>query len=171
MKAVIKNHLKDEISKMFLLLSKGEYYRHQSLITSNPDIMQAFYIYEYTFSNHRTVPYLRRLCRGVIDTPSFKCEHIASMRLPVQVGKRWKKYWVWGYPDDSQGKVVLMQYDAISGGIVKAAIDKSEKLGQPIQLTQTEKAIAEAEEEVVAAEEEKAEAQEEAAIEAKARTR
>jgi hypothetical protein len=99
LREAIKNEVKDEIGAMFGALGVGEFMTHREIITSNPKIMQAFYLYEYTFSNHKTVPYLRRLCREVTKDGKYHCGHIASFRILRKSGGRWKKYWAWGYPD------------------------------------------------------------------------
>jgi hypothetical protein len=71
MKDAIKESVKNAIANEFKNIPKGQYITHEGLIKGNPDIMMAFYIYEYTLSNHKkTVPYLRRVCREVIDNPA-----------------------------------------------------------------------------------------------------
>jgi hypothetical protein len=155
----IKNEVKDEIAGMFQKLKPGEFMRHDQIILTNPTIMQHFYLYDYTLSNHKTVPYLRRLAKEVTKDDHYGVGHISPLRIPVKVGRKYKRYWAWGYPDKSQGKVVLMQYDMITGGIIGAQADKAGHLGLPTETGVTQKALeeAKAEEKEAAAEAEEEE--------------
>ena len=167
MRLIQKTIVKNEIAKMFKALSPGQALRHQEMIMSNPKIMENFYWYEYTKSNHKTVPYLRRLCKEVTKDPKYGVRYISAMKVIVKVGKTYKKFWAWGYPDASQAKVVLMEYDSKSGGIVRAQTDKAGHLGRPVESVVTQKALDEAKEgdEVAKAESEEKEEEVEAKAE------
>jgi len=158
MKDEIKESVKNAIASQFQKLGKGQYITHENLIRENIDIMTAFYIYEYTLSNYKTVPYLRRVCREVIDDPSYGCTHIIAFRYPIKK----KKKWVWGYPDESQGKSTMQEYDAKSAGIVKAQTGKAPLIGQTVVTIKTKTALEEAIKEKVEAEAKKAVEKEEA---------
>lgn len=93
MRLPIKNEMKDEIASMFKQLKPGEAILHDQLIISNPKIIQAFYLYDYTLSNHKTVPYLRRLCKEVTKDKRYGVGHISAFRVPIKVGRRYKRYW------------------------------------------------------------------------------
>lgn len=113
---------------------------------TNLTIMEAFYWYEYTKSNHKTVPYLRQLCKEVTKDKGYGVGQIVAKRIPVKVGKRYKQFWAWGYPDPTEAKAVLMEDDAKSGGIVRAQTDKAGNLGRPTETKITQKAPIEAKE-------------------------
>ncbi len=140
MRDAFKVAVKDAISDQFHQLSKGQYITHAGLIFGRPIIMEAFYRYEYTSHNPKTIPYLRRLCKEVTSNSKYGCQHIIPFRHPVPIGKGWKKkkQWVWGWPDDSQGKTAMQEYDAKSAGIVHAQKDKAPHIEQPVVTVQTE---------------------------------
>jgi hypothetical protein len=71
------------------------------------------------------------------------------MRVQITEGRKKRKKWVWGYPDESQGKSAMQEYDAKSAGIVKAQTGKAPKIGQTIVVKQTKAALEQAIEEKV----------------------
>lgn len=143
MREAFKLAVMDAIGEQFRQLSKGEYITHVRLIFGRPIIVEAFFRYEYTAHNPRTIPYLRRLAKAVTGDPKYKCQHIIPFRYPVPIGKgsRSKKQWVWGWPNDDQGKAAMQEYDAKSAGIVKGQTDKAGHIEQPIVTVLTKDAV------------------------------
>jgi hypothetical protein len=160
MKEEIKQSVLDAIAAQFHLLAQGEYITHQKLIMNNAPIVNAFYLYDYGLGSHRTVAYLRRLCHEVTDDATYGCGHISAMKVRIKEGRKNPKRWVWGWPNDTQGKEITQEYDAKSAGIVKAQTGKAPQIGQGVVTTQTSEALEKAIGEKVEEKEKEAEAEE-----------
>ncbi len=166
MRDAYKQAVKDAVGEQFRELNKGQYITHAKLIFGRPIIVEAFFRYEYTAHNPRTIPYLRRLAKEVTNDPKYKCQHIIPFRYPVPIGKgtKKKKLWVWGWPDEGQGKVAMQEYDAKSAGIVKGQTEKAPHIAQPIVTTETKAALEKALEKEVEEEAEKVSEKEKEAV-------